>query len=57
MEDALSVAWMTAEQDQRITETVERERARLRRFIRRRVTDEGDAEDIPQEARQEAVPR
>src|SRR5579872_98022 len=36
-------------QDQRITETIEREQARLRNFIRRRVADRGDAEDILQE--------
>ncbi|HLJ25370.1 MAG TPA: RNA polymerase sigma factor [Candidatus Angelobacter sp.] len=36
-------------QDQRITETLEREQARLRNFIRRRVADRGDAEDILQE--------
>jgi RNA polymerase sigma factor (sigma-70 family) len=55
MGDALSVAWMTIEQDQRISETVEREQARLRRFIRRRVADEGDAEDILQEVFYELV--
>ena len=42
--DALMV-----EQDKRITETLSRERARLRNFIRRRVADPGDAEDILQD--------
>ncbi|MGB6431339.1 MAG: RNA polymerase sigma factor [Candidatus Acidiferrales bacterium] len=51
---ALSVA-LTAEQDQRITETVERERARLRNFIRRRVADAADADDILQEVFYELV--
>jgi RNA polymerase sigma factor (sigma-70 family) len=37
------------EQDQRISETVERERRRLWDFIRRRVPDSRDAEDILQE--------
>jgi len=38
-----------SEQNRDITETVSRERGRLRNFIRRRVTDPGDAEDILQE--------
>lgn len=41
--------WMTAEQDQRISEAVELERARLWKFIRKRVSDQRDAEDILQE--------
>jgi RNA polymerase sigma factor (sigma-70 family) len=40
---------MTAEQDQKIAETVERERSRLRNFIRRRVPDASDADDILQD--------
>jgi RNA polymerase sigma factor (sigma-70 family) len=40
---------MTAEQDQQIAETVERERGRLRNFIRRRVPDTSDADDILQD--------
>lgn len=51
----MSSDWMTAEQDQRITETVRRERTRLRNFIRRRVRDEGDAEDILQDVFSEFV--
>ena len=43
------------EQDRRITETVEREQARLRNFIRRRVADRSDAEDILQEVFYEFV--
>lgn len=38
-----------AEQDQRISEAVEREQVRLRNFIRRRVADPGEAEDILQD--------
>lgn len=38
-----------AEQDQRISEVVTRERFRLRNFIRRRVPDPGDVEDILQD--------
>src|SRR5882672_6289922 len=55
MEDALSVAWMNAEQDRRISEAVKQEQARLRNFIRRRVADEGDAEDILQDVFYELV--
>ncbi len=40
---------MTGEQNQRIAEMLEREQPRLRSFIRRRVPDRGDAEDILQE--------
>jgi RNA polymerase sigma factor (sigma-70 family) len=40
---------MTLEQDQRISEAVERDESRLRSFIRRRVPDPRDAEDILQE--------
>lgn len=46
---------MKAEQDQGITETVAREQARLRRFIRRHVIDKGEAEDILQEVLYELV--
>jgi RNA polymerase sigma factor (sigma-70 family) len=44
-----------SEQDQRIAETVARERGRLRSFIRSRVPDAGDAEDILQEVFYELV--
>src|SRR4051812_15419427 len=40
---------MAIEQDQRITDVVKREQSRLRSFIRRRVPDPGDAEDILQD--------
>src|SRR6059036_3417607 len=40
---------MVIEQDQRISEVVERERSRLFNFIRRRVPDRRDAEDILQD--------
>ena len=43
------MAWMTTEQDRRISDTVEGQRARLRNFIRRRVADEADAEDVLQD--------
>ena len=40
---------MTLDQDQRISEVVKREQSRLRNFIRRRVSDPRDAEDILQD--------
>lgn len=46
---------MTAEQDQRIAEAVEREQSRLRNFIRKRVANRADAEDILQEVFYELV--
>jgi RNA polymerase sigma factor (sigma-70 family) len=55
MKDAASLERMTLEQDQRISEVVERERSRLRNFIRGRVPDPGDAEDILQEVFYELV--
>jgi len=42
-------------QDERISEVVARERNRLRSFIRRRVADAGDAEDILQEVFYELI--
>src|SRR5437660_10935235 len=44
-------AWsgMTLEQDKRISDVVKREQSRLRSFIRRRVPDPRDAEDILQD--------
>ena len=49
MKEALVLEQRRREQDRRISETVEREQARLRSFIRRRVADQRDAEDILQE--------
>ncbi len=46
---------MAFEQDQRITEVVKREQSRLRNFIRRRVPDPRDAEDILQDVFSELV--
>ena len=55
MKEALVLEQRRREQDQRISETVEREQARLRSFIRRRVADQRDAEDILQEVFYEFV--
>jgi RNA polymerase sigma factor (sigma-70 family) len=52
---ALSFASIEAREDQRIAEAVQRERARLRNFIRKRVPDERDAEDILQDVFYELV--
>jgi RNA polymerase sigma factor (sigma-70 family) len=49
MNDAASLEQMALEQDQRISEAVEREQSQLRNFIRRRVPDTRDAEDILQD--------
>ena len=46
---AASLERMALDQDERISEVVNRERSRLRNFIRRRVPDPGDAEDILQD--------
>src|SRR5512138_1829028 len=46
---------MTREQNRRISEVVEREQSRLRGFIRRRVPDPRDAEDILQDVFYELV--
>jgi len=47
--NSMAVERMALEQDQRISEVVKRERSRLLNFIRRRVPDPGDAEDVLQE--------
>ena len=49
MDQALRKQWPIVEQDQRISEAVSRDQPRLRSFIRRRVADPGDAEDILQD--------
>jgi RNA polymerase sigma factor (sigma-70 family) len=49
MKGAASLERMALEQDQRISDVVKREQSRLRNFIRRRVADPGDAEDILQD--------
>src|SRR5271167_905947 len=55
MNDAASLERMSLEQDRRITEAVKQEQSRLRNFIRRRVPDPADAEDILQEVFYELV--
>ena len=55
MDEALRKQWPMAEQDQRISDVVIREQSRLGNFIRRRVPDPRDAEDILQDVFYELV--
>src|SRR5450432_3833976 len=55
MNQELSINQMLEEQDRRISETVAREQGRLRNFIRRRVPDRDEAEDILQDVFYELV--
>jgi len=55
MEKVLSTDSVTIDQNRRISETITREQARLRQFIRKHVPDHGDAEDIFQEVFYELV--
>jgi RNA polymerase sigma factor (sigma-70 family) len=49
MDQTPTMEWMTTEQDRRISAALKADGARLRNFIRKRVADEADAEDILQE--------
>jgi RNA polymerase sigma factor (sigma-70 family) len=49
MKNAVGLERTAREQDQRISEVVKREQSRLRNFIRRRVPDPEDAEDVLQD--------
>ncbi len=49
MDTTLTADAPMTEQDKRITDTISRERGRLRNFIRRRVPDANEAEDILQD--------
>jgi len=55
MDEALKRQWPMTEQDQRISEAISRDRPRLRNFIRKRVVDVADAEDILQDVFYELV--
>jgi RNA polymerase sigma factor (sigma-70 family) len=55
LKDAASLDRMALEEDQRISDVVKREHSRLRNFIRRRVPDPRDAEDILQDVFYELV--
>lgn len=49
MEDVLTAEGFTADQNRRLSDAIAREQGRLRQFIRNRIQDDGDAEDIFQE--------
>jgi RNA polymerase sigma factor (sigma-70 family) len=49
MKDAAGLERMARDEDQRLSEVFEREQSRLLNFIRRRVLDPGDAEDVLQD--------
>jgi RNA polymerase sigma factor (sigma-70 family) len=55
MDAALRKQWAMADQDQRVSEAIDREQSRLRNFIRRRVPDRDDAEDVLQDVFYELV--
>lgn len=55
MDQALKEQWAMAEQDQRVSKAIDREGGRLRNFIRKRVADREDAEDILQDVFYELV--
>jgi len=55
MNEILEPNWMTASQNERVTEAIGREGGRLRNFIRKRVADEAEAEDILQDVFYELV--
>jgi RNA polymerase sigma factor (sigma-70 family) len=55
MAEELRRQWLMTEQDKRISDAVNREYARLRRFVRKRVADQSDAEDILQDVFYELV--
>jgi RNA polymerase sigma factor (sigma-70 family) len=55
MEKVITTNLIMAEQDQRLTETIGREQGKLRNFIRKRVSDEADAEDILQDVFYELI--
>jgi RNA polymerase sigma factor (sigma-70 family) len=55
MDDALSAERIIAGQNERLTEAIGREQGRLRNFIRRRVDDESEAEDILQDVFYELI--
>ena len=54
-EPGLMIPAMTTQQNEQIVADVARERPRLRQFIRRKVMDEGEAEDILQDVFSELI--
>jgi RNA polymerase sigma factor (sigma-70 family) len=55
MEKAMEADWTIAEQNRKLSEAVDREQGHLRNFIRRRVANDAEAEDILQDVFYELV--
>jgi len=55
MEETLNIPRLTADQNRRISEVIDRQQSRLRNFVRERVSDAGEAEDILQDVFYELV--
>jgi RNA polymerase sigma factor (sigma-70 family) len=55
MDEALRRHWTMTEQDQRISAAIEREQSRLRNFIRKRVANQAEAEDVLQDVFYELI--
>ena len=55
MEATLSTRWTASDEDERISDAIAREEGRLRAFVRRRVPDAVDAEDVLQDVFYELV--
>lgn len=55
MDEALGKQWAMAEQDDRISATIDRDQSRIRNFISKHVADREDAEDILQDVFYELV--
>jgi RNA polymerase sigma factor (sigma-70 family) len=55
MEETPSVAWMTNDADNRVSEWITHGQSRLRNFIRKRVPDAADVDDILQDSLYELV--
>ena len=55
MNETLDTDWMTASQNEELSQAIGRERGRLRNFIRKRVADDEEAEDILQDVFYELI--
>ncbi len=55
MDNVLGKQWAMADRDERTSQAIERHSGRLRSFIRRRVPDPGDVEDVLQDVFSELV--
>jgi len=55
MDAKLELTWLTTEQNRSLVDIFGRERGRLRNFIRRRVGDPGDVDDVLQDVFEELI--